>query len=121
MPHCILEFTDNILDRPDPDELLSSIHRMLAGTGLFTLADIKSRLVRHEHHRVGDGSPDRAFVALTVQILQGRDDATKAMLSEGLLALLSAAYPLSLERLTCSITVQIAEIHRASYARRTGP
>jgi 5-carboxymethyl-2-hydroxymuconate isomerase len=117
MPHCILEASDNLLDQPDWTGLLREINGTLVATGLFTAADIKSRLLRHEVFAIGDGAPDQAFVTLNVQILGGRADEVKAQLSEALLPLLTAAFPLTFAKMTCSLTVQITDIHRASYRR----
>ena len=118
MPHCILEYSANVPDRPDVARVLADVHGALMATGLFTLADIKSRAVRHEQFLIGDGDPARVFVTLTVQILDGRSDAVKAQISEAALEVLARHFPESLARRTCSLTVQVCDIHRASYRRR---
>lgn len=118
MPHCILEYSANVPDRPDIDRLLSDVHGALMATGQFTLADIKSRAVRYEQFLIGEGDPARVFVTLTVQILDGRSDEVKAQISEAALDVLARHYPLSLAQRICSLTVQVCDIHRASYRRR---
>ncbi len=117
MPHCILEYSANVADRPDVTYLLMEIHDALVATGLFTLADIKSRAVRHEQYVIGDGDPERAFVTLNIQILEGRSDEVKAQISEAALEVLKRAFPETLRQRKCSLTVQISEIHRPSYRR----
>jgi len=57
-------------------------------------------------------------VTLTVQILSGRPDEVKAQLSEALLPLLAKAFPQTFAKMTCSLTVQITDIHRPSYRRQ---
>ena len=118
MPHCILEYSANVPDRPDLARVLSDVHAALMATGQFTLADIKSRAVRHEHFLIGDGDPARVFVTLTVQILGGRSDEVKEQISEAVLTALARHFPESLAARTCSLTVQVCDIHRASYRRR---
>ncbi|NWJ41967.1 MAG: 5-carboxymethyl-2-hydroxymuconate Delta-isomerase [Geothrix sp.] len=118
MPHCILEASDNLLDQPDWGSLLREINGTLVGTGLFTAADIKSRLLRHPVFAIGDGAADQAFVTLNVQILGGRPDEVKAQLSEALLPVLARAFPHTFAKMRCSLTVQITDIHRASYRRQ---
>jgi 5-carboxymethyl-2-hydroxymuconate isomerase len=118
MPHCILEYSANVPDRPDLGRVLGDLHAALMATGEFTLADIKSRAVRHEQFLIGDGDPARVFVALTVQILSGRSDEAKARISEALLDVLARHYPASLAERRSSLTVQVSDIHRASYRRR---
>jgi len=119
MPHCILEHSSNVIDTPDWCELLAKINRTLADTDLFKMEDIKSRVIQHDTFVVGDGDPSRAFVTLNACILSGRDNDTKRRIVEPLLALLRSAFPLSMERLKFSLTVQITDIHRESYQRET--
>jgi len=118
MPHCILEASDNLLDQPDWPALLRQVNGALVATGLFQAADIKSRFLRHDVFAIGDGSPDQAFVTLNVQILGGRPDDVKALVSEALLAVLVPAFPRTLAGMKTSLTVQITDIHRASYRRQ---
>jgi 5-carboxymethyl-2-hydroxymuconate isomerase len=118
MPHCILEASDNLLDQPDWTGLLQAVNQSLIATGLFKAADIKSRFLRHGIFAIGEGGVDQAFVTLDVQILGGRSDEVKAQISEALLAVLAAAFPNTLARMKCSITVQITDIHRPSYCRQ---
>ena len=119
MPHCILEHSSNLLDTPDWTGLLREINRTLVATGLFTEADIKSRVLRHETFVIGDGAPDQAFVTLDVQIMCGRTDEVKAQLSEALLAKLAAYFPRTRAGMRFSLTIQISELHRPSYRRQT--
>jgi 5-carboxymethyl-2-hydroxymuconate isomerase len=119
MPHCILEASDNLLDQPDWGALLREIHRALAATGLFREADIKSRVIRPEAFRVADGAPDRAFVALNLQILAGRSDEVKAQVSDALMGVLASAFPRTSAGRRLNLTVQISDLHAPSYRRRT--
>ena len=118
MPHCILEASSDLLDQPDWAGLLREINGTLVATGLFTTADIKSRFLRHDVFAIGDGNLGQAFVTLNVQILEGRTDEVKALLSEALLPVLVKAFPRTLAQMTCSLTVQITDIHRPSYRRQ---
>ncbi len=117
MPHCILEYSNNIVDEPDFRGLLLEVHEALASTGLFKQADIKSRVIRHQRFVVGDGAPDRAFVTMNVCILSGRDDAVKAQLSGAVLRVLEGHFPRTFAEKRCSITVQVTDIHRDSYGK----
>lgn len=118
MPHCILEYSSNVIDEPDWTRLLLDVHEALMSTGLFVRSDIKSRIVEHQRYVIGDGSQNRAFVSLNVQMLSGRPDETKRQVAEAALDLLSRAFAKTLSQLKCSISVQITDIHRPSYRRR---
>ncbi len=118
MPHCTLEYSDNIPHKPDLRKLLLELGELLVATGQFERANIKSRAVEHDLFVVGDGAPERAFVALEIGILDGRSDELKAGLSESALELLERHFSAALAQTSCSITVQVADIHRASYRKR---
>ena len=119
MPHCTLEYSANLGDFPDVAGLLKEINLYLAGTGLFNLGDIKSRALKHDRYAVGDSGPDKAFVSLTIGILSGRNDETKTRITTGALELLERRLRGSMKALTCSVTVQVTDIHRESYQRDT--
>lgn len=117
MPHCILEYSSNLASPPPMRDVLLGIHRALVGTGLFEEGDIKSRAIRHDAFAVADGAADRAFVALAVEILDGRSDEVKERIADALFEALTAAFARSMEGGRCNVTVQIRDIHRASYRR----
>ncbi len=121
MPHCILEASNNLLDTPDWADLLRQLHQGLVATGLFNEQDLKSRVVLHPLFRVADGAPDRAFVTLDVQVLEGRSDAVKAQISSAMEALLARAFPRTTEGMRLNLTVQVSDLHKASYRRHTFP
>lgn len=121
MPHCLLEYSNNIVEPLDLDVLFQEAHTFLAGTGLFALGDIKSRVVRPDRFRVGDGASVRAFVAMTVSILDGRDDDVKRTISRGLHSLVQRHVQASTAGLRCSVTVQIIEMQRCCYVRGVSP
>jgi len=117
MPHCILETSDNIIETINKKELLSQINNCLAETDLFNINDIKSRFIVHKDFVIGDGDENRAFVTLNVAILSGRSQETKNMISKKCLELLKLAFAESLKKLKLSLTLQITEMDKESYAR----
>lgn len=117
MPHLLLELSANVPDRPDLRRVLLDLHEALAKTGEFRLLDVKSRVVRHEVAALGDGAPDRAFAALTIAILEGRSDELKARVAAEALAVLKAAFPGTVAGGRGSLSVEVRDLHRASYQR----
>ena len=118
MPHCILEYSSNVIEEPDWANLLKAVHEALMNTGQFVLADIKSRVIKHELFLVGSGDDNHAFVTLEVQILSGRSDETKSEISQAIQPILAQAFRQTLAQMRCSITVQVSDIHRPSYRRQ---
>ena len=117
MPHLVLEHSANVPDRPDLRRLLLDLHDALAATGLFERKDLKSRAVRHDVFAVADGAEDRPFVALSIAILEGRSDEVKAAISETALDVLVRAFPELVAEGRGAISVEVRDLHRASYRR----
>ena len=118
MPHCILEYTSNIVDQPVWADIFKEIHAVLIATGEWHCADIKSRAIELHNYYICNGNPSQAFVSLSIQILAGRSDNLKKSISESCLKTVASHFPLTLKQLQTSITVQIVDIHEASYCRR---
>jgi 5-carboxymethyl-2-hydroxymuconate isomerase len=118
MPHCILEYTDNITDQLRWTDIFKEIHTILTTTGEWNNADIKSRAIELNNYYIGDGAPNQAFVSLCIQILSGRSDSLKKSVSENCLKALANHFPLTFKDLQTSITVQVVDIHKQSYCRR---
>lgn len=118
MPHCIFEYSDNIADEPEWSQIMKKVHESLIATGEFAAGDIKSRVIKHDNYRIGNGEDNQSFVTLNLQILDGRSDEFKREITGMALDILVAAFPKSLAEQKCSITAQVSEIHRASYQRR---
>ncbi|MGA2834433.1 MAG: 5-carboxymethyl-2-hydroxymuconate Delta-isomerase [Terracidiphilus sp.] len=117
MPHCIFEYSANIADDPDWPQIMKKVHEGLIATGQFMAEDIKSRVIRHGNYLIGNGESNQSFVTLDLQILDGRNDVFKREITGMALEILAAGFPKSLAEQECSITVQVSEIHRASYQR----
>ena len=117
MPHLVLEYTANVSDRPDLRRVLLDLHDALAATGLFDRKDLKSRALRHDDFAVGDGAEDRPFVALSIAILDGRPDEVKAAISDATLEVLVRAFPRLVDAGRGAISVEVRDLHRASYRR----
>lgn len=111
MPHCIIEYSDDIAEKIDPDTLVAAVHDGAMGSDLFPEYDIKTRALGYRHHRTGQTRD--SFVHVAVHLLSGRSDAQKAMLAE---AVLGKIEPLLGH--VVSVGVEICDIHRDSYRKR---
>ena len=117
MPHLVLEYSANVPDEPDLRRVLLDLHEALVSSALFERRDIKSRAVRHDVFAVADGAEDRSFVALSIAILDGRSDDVKGALSEAALDVLVRAFSKLVAGGRGAISVEIRDLHRASYRR----
>lgn len=121
MPHCILECSSNIVEKSDFRPVLQELNQTLAGTGLFKLNDIKSRVIIHDSFLIGDGDEKRGFAALSVGILRGRNEATRQLISRICFEILIRHFQTSLKELKFDISVQINEIDKESYIKTVSP
>lgn len=117
MPHFKIECSNNIAESLDARSLFSRLHPLLAELGPFQIADMKSRLMRHNDFFVSDGTPSKAFVHLELAILSGRDPQLKKNVSAKLLEFLKNEFQPSLGSRVCSFTVEIRDLDRDYYAK----
>ncbi|MBL4942277.1 MAG: 5-carboxymethyl-2-hydroxymuconate Delta-isomerase [Colwellia sp.] len=108
MPHCVIEHSANI----DGNALISLVHKGALESNLFEAegSDIKVRALSYSNYQTG--SVDINFVHVTLKILSGRNVEKKSMLSQSVLEQLK-----TLSMSNCSISVEVADIDRASYAK----
>lgn len=79
MPHCVIECPASIETVVDLDVLVKAVHDAADSTGLFTLGDVKSRVMVSQHSLVGGRNDD--YVHVTIGLLSGRTDGQKSALS----------------------------------------
>ena len=111
MPHCVIEYSEDVADDVAIDDLVAAVHAGAFASELFPEYDIKTRALAYRHHQTGQTRD--SFVHVAVHLLDGRTDAQKAMLSESVLARIEPMLPK-----VVSVGVEILDIHRASYRKR---
>ena len=119
MPHTILEYSDNILDRADFQPLWAKLHPVLVATAHCRLQDIKSRAYRCEAFRMADGDPDCAFAHLTIRLLEGRDPEALAQIGEAALEVMKAHFGATLTGRQCDLTVELVDMRKTAYFKAT--
>lgn len=89
MAHFIYEYSANLpaaqLDLPG---LMEKMHAAAADSGTFPLAGIRSRALRYEDFRVGDGNPENGFLNLSMKVGAGRDLDTRMAIGRTLFDIL---------------------------------
>jgi 5-carboxymethyl-2-hydroxymuconate isomerase len=121
VPHLVLELSANVPDEPDFDHVLRRLHEAMTTAGPFDLANVKSRVVRHERFRVADGAPDRAFVHLTAAVLAGREGGILRETADALLGVLRGSFPRAAAERRCDFTVELREMRRDLYFKAAEP
>lgn len=111
MPHCIIEYSDNLLKTIKPAQLLDAVYQGALASDLFGAADIKTRAVAFTDCRT-ENKP-AGFIHITARILSGRTLAQRVALSQ---AILSELTGLGLADIT--LTAEVVEMERDSYAKQ---
>ena len=109
MPQILLQCTQNVLEK-NLDSLLLDIHKTLAENLPTQMDSCKTRVMRHEEYLVGDGSPKKAFVHLSIGVLPGRTTELLNTVAAILMEKLKAAFQQSLSELELQITIAIQDL-----------
>lgn len=113
MPHLIIEYPQDVIPAAQVEALLDAVHASAVATGLFEPGHIRVRAIPLQHYRVaGRHEP---FIHAQCRIHAGRSAEQKQGLSGAVLAAIKGQ-GVSLQ----SITVEVVEMERASYAKQAG-
>jgi 5-carboxymethyl-2-hydroxymuconate isomerase len=115
MPHIILEYSANILEKKDMRTLLLTCQQQITDTLPAKLESCKGRAVEHTQFCVGDGNADNAFVHLGLRVLKGRSEEQHKRVGEQLLETLKQHFSQSREKLHLQITVEVGELQEAYF------
>lgn len=92
MPHFYAECTENIREEAKLPELFAKVNEALAGTGIFPLGGIRSRVIWLDTWQMADGKHDYAFVHMTLKIGAGRSLEDRQKTGEMLFDLIKAHF-----------------------------
>mgnify|MGYP003576489452 FL=1 len=111
MPHLIIEYSANVEERIELDELLDKLHATALETGVFPLGGLRIRAHRVTHYRIADNDPANGFVHATALIGHGRPLGLQQRAGEQLFATLTAHLQNLYERSPLAISLNIQEFH----------
>lgn len=108
MPHCVIEHSANI----EGELLVPLVYKGALVSNLFEAegSDIKVRALSFTNYQTGN--VELNFVHVTLKILSGRNLEQKSRLTQLVLEQLK-----TLQMTDCSISVEVTDIDRASYAK----
>ncbi|MBJ9475068.1 5-carboxymethyl-2-hydroxymuconate Delta-isomerase [Acinetobacter baumannii] len=110
MPHFIAEYSANLENSVDFQDLFKTVNDFLGSTGVFPLGGIRSRAIRLDEYRVADGQHDYAFVHMSLKVGAGRDLETRQKVASELFGLIEQFFqPLKEQRLL-AISFEMTEL-----------
>jgi len=117
MPHCIIEYSEELTQELDIQEVMSAVFSGAVKSSLFSSNDIKVRATPFTYFYAGSESEDKKyqqrFIHVCCKILSGRNLAQRQKLSELVLSQLK-----SFAIKSVSISVEIVDMERESYNKR---
>ena len=113
MPHITVEYAGHLDGTHCMTDICQTLFDAAATSGVFPdTSSIKVRAIPCPFSRIG--TEPQSFAHVMIRLLAGRDDATKAALTQTILAALDQMLPD-----VGSLTVDIKDIDTATYAKRT--
>lgn len=111
MPHCIVEFSQNLAQEVPPMDMLEAVRDATMASELFSHEDIKLRGMPYKSFLTA-GTED-AFIHVTLRILSGRTKEQKQKLSQ---LVLDALMTFALKDV--SFTVEVCDMDRDTYSKK---
>ena len=120
MPHVIVEYSANIEAELLPEDLVDDIHQAAITSGIAEPVAVRTRLMRREHYRVGDGSPENAFVHIDIRARKGRTLEQKKAMVQTIYDQASKTLEIVFKTRPLALTVEIHEIDPDTRLLRNG-
>jgi len=115
MPQLTLEFTSNIVEKNNMNDLFQECHSILEKILPTDIDSCKSRSIEHHNYHIGDGNPNNAFVHVSLDIMPGRSLDTQKNVGDNLMLILKNYFASSLAELNLQITLEITELPRTYF------
>lgn len=115
MPQLILEYSSNIIETDNLQELLKSINIFLNETLPTELASCKSRAIKLNTFCIGNGDERNALVHVSLKVMPGRTFEKLNEVGNGIMKMLKDYFYHSLKQLSLQITVEISELEKTYY------
>lgn len=111
MPHFVIEYSSEVADTCDIDQVMQAAFDTGVASGLMQAADIKVRARAYDHHMMAAGP--QSFLHVTVLLLDGRTDEQKEALALALRQMLQERLPQ-----VHSVSIDIRDMNRVAYKKR---
>lgn len=115
MPHLVLEYSDNVLEKEDLTSLFAKCHVLLAKTLPTEISSCKSRAIVCNTFYLAEGHEKNAFVHVTLKIMSGRSRETLNNTGHLLLDLLKSYFSESIRKLHLQISLEIDALPEAYF------
>lgn len=111
MPHLILEYSANLEDRLDIDELVNDLHVKAMTIDGLPVGGLRTRAAKREHYQVADRDPLNAFLHVILKLGHGRPEEKRKEFGQVLFEELCNLLEPVQSRSPLAISFEIQEVH----------
>ncbi len=115
MPHLILEYSSNVLEKNTFPKLFEKCHILLAEKLPTERKSCVSRAIECNQYCVGEGQPNGAFIHVSLKVKAGRTFEVLQKTSDALLAAIKAHCSESFKQLNLKVSLEIRELEKTYF------
>lgn len=115
MPQLILEYSSNITEDQNLDDLLKTINKFLSDALPTELSSCKSRAIKLNTFCIGNGNEKNAFIHINLKVLAGRTVEKLNAVGDGVMKILKEYFQQSIRQLNLQITLEIGELEKTYF------
>lgn len=113
MPHFSIEYSASLERHVNMAALCDHLRRAALETGLFPLAGLRVRAFRADHVSIADGSPDHAFLDLSIRLREGRPQGAKEAATSHIFKALESFLAPAMEQHSIALSMEMRDINAA--------
>lgn len=110
MPHQIIEYSANLGESIDVEELVAVMHEAASAIDVLPIGGLRTRAVERKHYRIADGHEDNAFINVVLRIAPTRSFEEKKAAGEKLFGALCEFLEATYQSSPLAISFEIQEI-----------
>lgn len=116
MPHLVLEYSSNLLEKKSLVTLFEKCHGLLAEKLSTERKSCVSRAIECQQYSIGEGHSDLAFIHVTLKVKAGRTFEVLKETAEALLLAIKAHCIESVNQMNLKVTVEIIELQKTYFS-----
>jgi 5-carboxymethyl-2-hydroxymuconate isomerase len=86
MPHITIEYSANVAERTDIQELVNRVHGEVLATGVAPLDGLRTRAFAAANYRIADGNAAYGYIAMFARLAVGRTPEQRQLVIDAMIA-----------------------------------
>jgi 5-carboxymethyl-2-hydroxymuconate isomerase len=110
MPHLTLEYSSNVLEKSNLNQLFAELTRLIAENLPTDITGCKCRAIELTDYYIGDGEENQAFVHIGLKVLRGRDADTLRAVGTKMMEATRTYFTESFKKFSTQLTLEVMEL-----------